>query len=99
MLCAQVVQQVTTLKNEGNKLFAERDYSKAIEQYEQALKMLPDGSAERADLLCNKAACFYAVNKYVPGTAVTSIVSICAAVKRISMVIRAEGDCGARLNL
>lgn len=61
--CTQVVQKVTALKNEGNKMFAERDYTKAIEQYEEAMQMLPDGAAERADLLCNKAACFYAVNK------------------------------------
>ena len=54
---------MTTLKNEGNKNFAERDYTKAIEQYDEAMKILPDAAPERADLLCNKAACFYALNK------------------------------------
>lgn len=63
VLAPEVAQKVTALKNEGNKMFAERDYTKAVEQYEEAMKLLPDGSAERADLLCNKAACFYAVNK------------------------------------
>jgi hypothetical protein len=46
-------------------MFAQRDYAKAIEQYDAAMKILPDGSTERADLLCNKAACYYALNKWV----------------------------------
>jgi tetratricopeptide (TPR) repeat protein len=59
---------VSELKSEGNKLFAAKDWSKAIESYESALKLLPGaGSAaaapERADLLCNKAACLMGLNK------------------------------------
>lgn len=56
-------QKAMELKNEGNRMFAQRDYPKAIEQYDEAMKILPDGSIERADLLCNKAACYYAQNK------------------------------------
>jgi tetratricopeptide (TPR) repeat protein len=54
---------VADLKNTGNKLFAEKDYGEAMKQYDAALSQLPDGASDRADLLCNKAACFYALNR------------------------------------
>ncbi|KAF6253087.1 hypothetical protein COO60DRAFT_1703978 [Scenedesmus sp. NREL 46B-D3] len=56
-------KEALDLKNDGNRMFAQREYTKAIEQYDAAMKILPNGSTERADLLCNKAACFYALNK------------------------------------
>eukprot|EP00883_Tetradesmus_obliquus_P013314 jgi/Sobl393_1/6252/SZX77005.1 len=60
---AAAPKEALDLKNDGNRMFAQRDYAKAIQQYDAALKILPEGSTERADLLCNKAACFYAQNK------------------------------------
>lgn len=62
-LFLQVSSQVVALKNEGNKLFAKRDYTKALEQYEQAVKLLPEGATETVELLCNKAACFYQMKR------------------------------------
>ncbi|KAF8067116.1 CLMP1 [Scenedesmus sp. PABB004] len=59
----EVAQKVADLKNGGNKLFAQREYAKAIEQYDTALKELPGGAPERADLLCNKAAALYGLGK------------------------------------
>jgi hypothetical protein len=59
----QVAKKVLDLKAEGNKMFAGKEWSKAIEQYEAAMKMLPAGHAERSDLLCNKAACLMGLNK------------------------------------
>jgi len=54
---------VSDLKSEGNKMFAQKEWAKAIEQYESAMKMLPVGHTERADLQCNKAACLMGLNK------------------------------------
>lgn len=55
---SQLAKRVLELKNEGNKCFAKKEYTKAVEQYDAAIKLLPDGG-DKADLLCNKAACFY----------------------------------------
>jgi hypothetical protein len=60
----QVAKKVSDLKSQGNKMFAQKDWAKAIEQYESAMKMLPAGHAERGDLLCNKAACLMGLNRY-----------------------------------
>lgn len=65
LLALQVVEQVTAIKNEANKLFAKKEYLKAIEQYDAAGKLLPEGAGERADLLCNKAACYYQMKRCV----------------------------------
>lgn len=58
---------MSEIKSEGNKLFAAKDWARAIEAYESAMKLLPAGAgvaaAERADLLCNKAACLMGLNK------------------------------------
>jgi hypothetical protein len=54
---------VSALKAEGNNLFAQKDWARAIESYEQAMKMLPQGHSERSDLLCNKAACLMGLSK------------------------------------
>jgi len=59
------------MKNEGNKCFAKREYSKAIEQYDEAMALLPATAAEKADLLCNKAASLYQMKRcaYMHGNA------------------------------
>ena len=59
----QVVQKVGDLKNEGNKLFAKKEFGRAVEQYELACKLLPDAAVERVDLLSNKAACYIKLRK------------------------------------
>jgi tetratricopeptide (TPR) repeat protein len=59
----QAAAKVKEMKSEGNKLFAQREYAKAMQQYEDAMKMLPDGASERADFLCNKGACLYSQQK------------------------------------
>jgi tetratricopeptide (TPR) repeat protein len=72
----QVVEQVTAIKNEANKLFAKKEYLKAIEQYDSAGKLLPDGAGERADLLCNKAACYYQMKRCVTRSALCCICKV-----------------------
>ena len=51
------------LKDEGNKLFGRKEYSKAFEAYEKALKLLPEGHNEAALLHSNKAACSMMLKK------------------------------------
>jgi tetratricopeptide (TPR) repeat protein len=36
------------LKDEGNKCFQAKEYAAALEKYEQALKLAPEGHADRA---------------------------------------------------
>ena len=47
------------LKDEGNRLFGRKEYQKALEAYERALKQAsPEAKEEIALLHSNKAACF-----------------------------------------
>jgi tetratricopeptide (TPR) repeat protein len=62
-----VLTKVTALKNEGNKCFAKRDYESALEQYETAAQLLPEAAPERVDLICNRAACYYQMKRWVAG--------------------------------
>jgi tetratricopeptide (TPR) repeat protein len=55
--------QVAGLKDEGNKLFGRKEYTKAFEAYEKALKMLPEGHSEAVLLHSNKAACSMMLKK------------------------------------
>ena len=45
------------LKEEGNTLFAKKEYAKALDCYERALKLGPADQADAALLHSNKAAC------------------------------------------
>lgn len=45
------------LKEEGNKRFQSRDYVAALEQYEQALNLIPRNHPDRAIFHSNRAAC------------------------------------------
>ena len=58
-----ILALLTTLRSviQGNNQFAEREYQKALDTYDKAVKMLPEASAEKADILCNKAACYIQV--------------------------------------
>lgn len=50
--------EVQKLKDEGNKYFGRKEYQKALDAYDKALKA-SDNSATEAPLLhSNKAACF-----------------------------------------
>ena len=45
------------LKEEGNKLFGRKEYQKALEAYDRALKASESPAVEVPQLHCNKAAC------------------------------------------
>ncbi len=65
-VCMQAdTAQVAGLKDEGNKLFGRKEYSKAFDAYERALKMLPEGHTEAVLLHSNKAACSMMLKKFV----------------------------------
>ena len=67
------MQKVAEIKSEANKLFAKKEYLKAIEFYDEAGKLLPEGALEKADLLCNKAACYYQMKRCVHGLLMVAI--------------------------
>lgn len=47
------------LKDEGNRLFGRKEYQKALDAYDRALKVVnPDLKEDVALLHSNKAACF-----------------------------------------
>ena len=51
--------EMLKLKDEGNKLFGRKEYQKALEAYEKALKQAtPEAKEEIALLHSNKAACY-----------------------------------------
>ncbi len=58
--------QVSALKEEGNKLFGTKDYTKAFASYEKAIKLLPAQHAESVLLHSNKAACSMMLKKCAP---------------------------------
>ena len=59
-LCVQAASpEMLKLKDEGNRLFGRKEYQKALEAYERALKQAsPEAKEEIALLHSNKAACF-----------------------------------------
>lgn len=52
-----LLKKAHELKDEGNKRFQAKDYVGALEQYENGLKLIPKGHADRALFHSNKAAC------------------------------------------
>jgi tetratricopeptide (TPR) repeat protein len=58
----QTAKKIGELKMEAGKLFVGKDYGKAVDAYDRAIKLLPD-STDKADLFSNKAACFYQQKK------------------------------------
>jgi len=58
-----VASKVTALRKEGNVFFINKDYDKALTQFDTAIKLLPEAAVERSDLFCNKAACFYQLKR------------------------------------
>mmetsp|Transcript_14445 Transcript_14445/g.43688 ORF Transcript_14445/g.43688 Transcript_14445/m.43688 type:complete len:721 (-) Transcript_14445:878-3040(-) len=59
-----VAGQVSSLKDEGNKLFGGKEYTKAFDAYEKAIKLLPAQHADSVLLHSNKAACSMMLKKY-----------------------------------
>ncbi|GMH37813.1 hypothetical protein BSKO_05686 [Bryopsis sp. KO-2023] len=59
-----ILQEASDLKAKGNKCFGEKEYQKALETYDKAIKLLPDGSVERADIYCNKGACYMQMKRF-----------------------------------
>jgi tetratricopeptide (TPR) repeat protein len=59
----QVASKVAALKSEGSRSFTRRDYVKALEAYEQANKLLPEGAPDKVDLHNYKAACFFQLRR------------------------------------
>ncbi|KAG2446112.1 hypothetical protein HXX76_000711 [Chlamydomonas incerta] len=63
-LDAEVAKKFVELKTEGNQAFARGDYAKALNVYDDAIKLLPTAAPERADIYNNKAACFIGQKRY-----------------------------------
>ena len=60
-----VVSEAGKMKEEGNRLFGRKDYSKALDAYEKASKITAaDAKEERAALHSNKAACHLMLQRY-----------------------------------
>lgn len=56
---------LAALREEGNTLFAKREYERALEAYDRALKVAGGDSADAALLHSNKAACHMMHKKWV----------------------------------
>eukprot|EP00198_Chlamydomonas_reinhardtii_P013174 XP_001702511.1 predicted protein [Chlamydomonas reinhardtii] len=63
-LDTEVAKKFVELKTEGNQAFARGDYAKALNVYDDAIKLLPTTAPERADIYNNKAACFIGQKRY-----------------------------------
>jgi hypothetical protein len=59
----QVASKVSALKGAAEKAYGNREFAKALEQWEQAAKLLPEGAHERVDLFINRASAYYAMKK------------------------------------
>ena len=69
----QVTLETSKLKEDGDRLFGRKEYQKALDAYDRALKRSgPDGKEERALLHSNKAACYLLLQRCAaafPGSA------------------------------
>eukprot|EP00887_Chlorella_sp_A99_P006660 scaffold3.g6660.t1 len=55
---------LSSLKEEGNQLFARKDYDKALETYDRALRLVAPDTPDAALLHSNKAACHMMFKKF-----------------------------------
>ena len=60
---SQVQAKVSAIKEDANSYFTRRDYLKAAEAYAEAIKLTPATAAERVDLHCSRAACYYQLKR------------------------------------
>lgn len=65
VLQGDVQAQLSNLRDEGNKHFGKKDYAKALESYDKALKLIPATHQDKPLLHSNKAACHMMAKKYV----------------------------------
>jgi tetratricopeptide (TPR) repeat protein len=63
---AQTAKKIAELRAEASVSFLAKEYSKAVDAYEKAIKLLPDSAADKADLFSNKAACYYQQKRCAP---------------------------------
>ena len=61
----QAQTSVQKIKEEGNKLFGRKEYQKALESYDRALKACGDSTTEAPLLHSNKAACYMMQQRYL----------------------------------
>ena len=59
----QVVQKTTELTSEAGRSFVGKEYAKALELYDQAVKLVPEGSGEKAELCLKRAYCYLNLSK------------------------------------
>lgn len=64
VLQGDVQAQLSNLRDEGNKHFGAKDYAKALESYDKALKLIPATHQDKPLLHSNKAACHMMAKKY-----------------------------------
>lgn len=57
--------QLTALRDEGNKFFGKKEYTKAFECYDKALKSIQAGHPDKPLLHSNKAACHMMGKRYI----------------------------------
>ena len=63
----QVTLEASKLKEEGDRLFGRKEYQKALDAYDRALKRsTSDVKEERALLHANKAACYLMFQRCAP---------------------------------
>lgn len=56
--------ELASLKEEGNKAFAMKEYEKAMQCWDKAISLLPSGDVDSAVLHNNKAACHLMFKRY-----------------------------------
>eukprot|EP01023_Acetabularia_acetabulum_P059265 TRINITY_DN7122_c0_g1_i3.p1 TRINITY_DN7122_c0_g1~~TRINITY_DN7122_c0_g1_i3.p1 ORF type:complete len:648 (-),score=155.21 TRINITY_DN7122_c0_g1_i3:1332-3275(-) len=60
----EVLSEVNTIRDEADKFFVNNEFQKAIDTYDKAMKLLPDGHNEQAALHSGKAASYLRLQKY-----------------------------------
>lgn len=63
-LSPEVEQQFQDVNKEAAQLFISKEYAKAVELYDKALKLVADSTVDKANVLSAKAACFYQQKRY-----------------------------------
>lgn len=56
--------QISSLRDEGNTFFGKKDYAKALDSYDKALKLTTATHQDKPLLHANKAACHMMAKKY-----------------------------------
>ncbi|KAL4859108.1 hypothetical protein ACK3TF_000883 [Chlorella vulgaris] len=65
----EAAEALAKLKADGNSSFAQREYDKAMQLYDEALKLVPADAADAALLHSNKAACHMMHKRYTEAVA------------------------------